>query len=124
MVNLRELAESDLATTLEGEFALPVELVDPEGIEYQVTGQVLYETVKLDPETAEEMVINTPVVTLRRSTLARVPVDGETWTVRIPITPSTTAALEDFIISGTKAMETGGSIGFIRLYLQRIEQTP
>ena len=49
-VNLRELAESDLAETLEGEFGLPVILTDPAGVRQTVEGQILYDTVILDPD--------------------------------------------------------------------------
>ena len=53
MPNLRELAESDLGTTLEGDFALPVELIDPDGVKQSLVGQVLYDTVEFNPETGE-----------------------------------------------------------------------
>ena len=129
-MNLRERAERDLARTLEGEFNLPVELVDPDGNEITASlnddlglrGQIIYDTVKLNPDTGEEIVINNPVVSLRRSSLARVPEPGEKWLVRIPIEPSTTAAKQSFIKSPTRPPEGGRSLGFIRLYLQKAEQ--
>ena len=132
MVNLREKAEADLATTLEKEWGLPVQLVDPDGNEITqsfndatllLRGQVLYDTVRVDPETGEPMIINEPIVTLRRSSLERVPIAGENWLVRIPVDPSESAAFIDFVISPTKAPEGGRSIGFIRLYLRRAVQS-
>lgn len=124
-VSLREIAELDLAQTLEGEFGLPVILTDPTtGSQQTVEGQILYDTVTLDPETGNPVIDNVPIVTLRRSSLNPVPQDGEKWYVQIPVTPSRTAATESFVCTPDKAVNTGGSIGYIKLYLQKIEQTP
>lgn len=123
MPNLREQAESDLGLTLEGEFGQPVELTNPDtGAIQTVQGQVLYDTTSADPETGVPIIINNPVVTLRRSSLNPMPQPGEIWHIRIPITPSTTAALEDFLIDDTHALDGGGSLGIIRLHLIRAEQ--
>ncbi len=135
-MNLREQCEQDLSITLEGDFGLPVELVSPDGIEYKfsanspdplnplsIMGQVLYDTVRADPDTGEPITVNEPIVSLRRSSLDRVPVSGERWVVKIPTTPSLTAELEPFILSPTRPPAGGASIGFIKLYLQRISQS-
>jgi hypothetical protein len=132
MVNLRELVESDLNDSLEGEYGLPVELTSPDGV-IQTTkkgstdllqGQILYDQVLVDPASLEQAIVNLPIVTLRKSSLDRVPAAGETWHVRIPITPSASAAKVDFIASATRAPGGGGSIGFVKLYLQKAEQSP
>lgn len=135
MVNLREKVEADLEKTLEGAWKLPVTLIDPDGNEItesanspdplnplRLGGQVLYDIVRVNPDTGEEMVVNKPVVTLRRSSLSRVPVAGEKWLVRIPTTPDESATLEDFLIDQTRPPEGGRSIGFIRLYLRKAAQ--
>ena len=125
--NLRERAESDLKSSLEKEWALPVQLSGPDGVEDGVdsllVGQVLYDYVKISPETGEEMTVNKPVVTLRRSSLTRVPEPGENWSVKIPIDPSTTATLQNFVLDKARPPEGGRSIGFIRLYLTKAEQS-
>ena len=136
-VNLRELAERDLGRTLEGEFALPVVLTSPDGIVQSTSensadplnpdtlvGQVLYDIVRDNPDSisGESLVINKPVVTLRRSSLLRVPKPGEKWIVQIPTSPSRTAELEKFMTDATRPPEGGKSIGFIRLYLTRLVQ--
>lgn len=130
-IKLRELAESDLSTTLEGEFALPVEITSPDGV-IQTTkkdssdllqGQVLYDQVLTDPVTLEQMITNLPIVSLRRSSLDRVPLPGETWHLRIPIVPNVTADKVDFIASADRAPGGGASIGFIKLYLQKAVQS-
>lgn len=123
MINLREQAESDLAITLEGDFALPVRLTDPDGTITNVVGQVLFDYIEENPETGGPMVVHNPVVVLRKSSLSRVPVSGEKWHVKIPTSPSTTATLEDYIIDSDRPIEGGTSIGFIKLFLRKLEQS-
>lgn len=124
-MNLRELSEKDLGRSLEGEWSLPVNLIDPDGARYDgLRGQVLFDIVRVNPETGEEVTVQTPVVTLRRSTLARIPAPGENWIVEIPATPSEAAAKVQHVLSPTRPPEGGASIGFIRLYLQAVEQAP
>jgi hypothetical protein len=130
-MSLRERIERDLAITLEGRWGLPVVLISPDGVEQStragdstpLKGQILYGLARLNPETGEDVVVDSPVVVLRRSSLSRVPLAGETWIVKIPTTPSMTAPLETFVISPVRPPEGGKSIGFIRLYLQQIEQS-
>ena len=120
MVNIRELIESELEYTLEGDFGLPVTLIDPDGVSYDYTGQVIYDTIVEDAD-GSQMVIHKPVVSLRRSSLTRIPADGESWSAKIPTTPSTTATKKTFLIE--RPSEDGGSIGFIRLYLIEAQQS-
>ena len=130
MVNLREQLEEDLGETLENEWGLPVVLIAPDGVKYDtsandatlpLTGQVLYGKKEFVPETGQEIYINTPIVTLRISSLARVPQNGETWSIQIPTSPSTTAALITFIFKG-RPLEGGASLGFLRIYPQKAAQ--
>jgi hypothetical protein len=120
MINLREQAERDLADTLEGEFALPIRLIDPDGAKQDVEGQVVFDTIELDPSSGAEQVVHKPVATVRRSSLSRVPEAGEAWAVQIPTTPSRTAPRSTFLLQ--RPSEDGGSIGFVRLYLIRGEE--
>jgi hypothetical protein len=135
-MNLREQMEKDLSVTLEGEWGLLVELVGPDGIEITTSanspdplsplplkGQVLYSTVRVSPETGEDMIINNPIVVLRRSSLSRIPQDGEKWLVRIPEDPSLSAALNSYVFTPERASEGGRSIGFIRLYPKKVNQS-
>lgn len=122
MPNLRELAESDLATSLEGEFGLPVILTDPDGVEHPaVQGQVLYDRIVVEPERDMPILAKTPVVTLRRSTLVRVPQDGERWAVKIPATPSVAAPKVTYIFGPDTPTEGGASIGYIKLVLHEAD---
>lgn len=137
MFNLREQMERDLGITLEnGGWGLPVELTGPDGIVLNTSqnspdpqnplplmGQVLYTTVRVSPETGEEVVMNKPVVTLKRSSLARIPADGENWHIKFPTDPSLTAELKNFALTPGRANEGGRSIGFIRLYPTKVVQS-
>ena len=136
MQNLRERAEQDLGTTLEGQFGLPSELTGPDGIEYKTSAnspdplnplplmaQVLYTTVRVSPETGEEMVTASPVIVLRRSSLSRVPQDGENWFIKFPKDPSLTAEMANYALTPDRATEGGRSLGFIRLYPTKVVQS-
>lgn len=131
-VNLRQRAEADLGTSLEKDWGLPVVLISPDGeiIDTSensgeaLTGQVLYDTVTTNPETGESVIVNNPIVTLRRSSLSRVPAPTERWIVKIPITPDPDADLVEFVLSSVRSPEGGRSIGFIKLFLQKAKQTP
>ena len=122
MVNLRVQAEADLAITLEGDFALPIELTDPDGAVETLQGRIDYDTIVASPDTGVETIIKHPVVTLRRSSMNSIPIAGAKWGVRIPITPDPDAELKTFAISSDRASEGGATIGYIRLYLQDMEQ--
>ena len=130
MGGLRERIEADLAITLEGEYGLPVELISPDGEKIntkkdtteQLVGQILYDTRTGNPDTGEVVIDNNPIVTLRRSSLSRIPKSGEKWSVKIPIEPKADASLVNFVLTATRSNEGGASIGFIRLYLQKAEQ--
>lgn len=131
MENLRQTMERDLGDCLEAEFKMPVELTSPDGETqiYSVNnpsqrlgGQVLYFSRRVNPETGETIVINQPVVSLRISSLARVPREGERWFISMPIAPTANALWRQFVFTPDRAPEHGTDIGFIRIYPQRIEQ--
>lgn len=132
MGDLRELIEGDLKETLEGDFGLPVILIAPDGTiqdksandpTEDLMGQILYDSLIHDPNTGLDIVVHKPVVSLRRSSLTTVPdaTPGQNWAVRIPLEPSVSAPKVTFRIG--RVTEGGDSIGFVRLYLERIEQT-
>lgn len=149
--NLRQLAERDLGQTLEGEFKVPVELIGPNGQIYNTSqtslvcgaagvvcggvdivagvsagslgGQVLYDTVRVNPDTGEDMVVNNPIVTLRRSSLQKPFKNGEKWIIRIPLDINNFSALSDFAFTATRAHESGRSLGIVRIYPTRVLQS-
>ena len=136
MVNLRQQAESDLKKTLEKEFALPVFITSPDGVKQEnsensadplnpdaLSGQILYSYVAVNPDTGEEIVVNNPIVSLRRSSLVRIPQAGETWVFEIPVTPSPTADKVPFIMDAGRSPENDDSIGYTRYFLTKAEQS-
>ena len=117
------------------QWGLPVELTGPDGIEIktsanspdpenplQLYGQVLYNTVRQNAE-GEPVVTPLPVIVLRRSSLSRIPQDGERWFIKFPKDPSLTAELSDYTLNADQATEGGRSIGFIRLYPKKAVQS-
>lgn len=122
-VNLKQLSEADLVHSLEGEWASSVNLIDPDGIIYSgLKGQVLNFTQQENPDTGEIVVVNKPVIVLRKSSLTRVPLPGEKWIVQYPESPVLGASMVDGFFSATRAPENGTDIGFMRIYPTETEQ--
>ena len=131
MLNLRHKIERDLGTTLEGRFGLEVVLLSPDGEkqthsandpEQLLKGQVIYDTMQDNPNTGSEMIVHKPVLTVRESSLSRVPQHGEKWAMEIPLTPREAAPRGWFLAE--RPTEDGGSIGFLRLYGIKMVQEP
>lgn len=129
MESLRRILERDMYDTLESEWKMPVELTGPDGIKQIYSknnptellgGQVLYSSRRENPETGETIVVNQPVVTLRVSSLVRVPAAGEKWYIKIPTGTEPNATKQSFIFTPDRSPENGTDMGFIKLYLQRI----
>lgn len=124
-MNLRLRAERDLGKTLEGVWGLPVFLTAPDGTAINecvdgrpLTGQIMFDYVTANPDTGQEFVVYAPVVTLRKSSLSRVPKAGEKWLVQIPDRPDPDAVKKSFVLSPDRPPEGGDSLGIIRLFLQ------
>lgn len=129
-MNLRVWAEEHLSFVLEdyeGGAALPVVLISPDGVtqEYSVnaptkflSGQVLYDVTEQDLD-GNDVIVTRPIVTLRRSSLVRVPLDGESWIVKIPETPDPNAAKKTYI--SYHIYEDGKTLGMIRIDLLELE---
>jgi len=129
-INLRRRVERDLSFSLEGAWGLPVILIAPDGETIdtsensgtQLKGQVLFDTIQVNPDTGDDMVVGNPIVTLRRSSLSRIPQPGENWIVKIPPEANSENPTEDYVLTSTRAPEGGKSIGIIRLYLRKAVQ--
>lgn len=121
MDNLRVQIEKDLKDTLESEFGMSVELTSPDGDTFPAVGQVLYFTRELNPESGEAIVVNVPVVTLRKTSLKRIPRAGERWSIRMAVSPEAGADIVNFILTPDKNPESGTDIGFVRYYPQRLD---
>ena len=131
-VNLRELADTTMIISVEGVFGLPAELTDPDGVEYTTNnrgttlkGQLLFDSVEVDPDTGEVMAVEKPIAVFRRLSLTRVPKDGEKWFIRMPLEPKESATKVSLVFDGSQALLTGGkSLGIIRMPLTFTEQSP
>lgn len=130
MENLRAQIEKDLYDSIESEWKMPVELTSPNGIKQThsvndpselLGGQVLYFSRRENPTTGEVIVVNQPVVTLRISSLLRVPKAGEKWFIKFPISPVAGAPYLDWVFTCDRAPEHGTDIGFMRIYPFRLE---
>ncbi len=136
-MNLRERMEQDLGEILEdyeNGFGLPVILIAPDGTKQEfsandpdtprtipLTGRITYARFDQDPETGMPFRVDNPIVTLRISSLDRVPVKGENWIVQIPEEPRVDADKKSFLIEF--APRTGGSYQWIQLPLTDLEQS-
>lgn len=130
--SLREVHERFLGTTLEGLWGFPVGLTSPDG-EVQtpwttadktgLSGQVLFNRVEVELDTSnleQTTMVSKPVVTLRISSLTRVPQPGERWIVKCPRIPSRSAPLVTHL--AIRGPTGGDSIGFMTMHCDRLVQ--
>ena len=123
LANLRALAESHLSVTLEGAWAIEVDLIGPDGKkQLGLKAQVLYDRTEHNPATGQPVIVNEPVIVLRYSSLDPAPQSKEKWLIRMPVSPVEDAAKEDFALDPSRTIEGGRSIGFIRVYPKRVRQ--
>ncbi|MDR0475551.1 MAG: hypothetical protein LBH43_17995 [Treponema sp.] len=128
MVGLRSLAEKDLRHALEGEFSTPVILISTAGERIDKTvdgrllaGRVLWSHKEINPETGEPVIVPTPVVTLRESSLPETPKTGEVWGVIIPESPRIDAPLKQYVTDAAGVVENVRNLGYINLFLVDVE---
>jgi hypothetical protein len=123
------MLETDLAATLESDFAAPVSLISPDGVVINTSanggallGKVQYDYKEQKP-TGEIIVVKELLVILRKSSLARIPKAGEKWFVTVPTSPSDPTPRQFIMDGSTRAPTDGGTIGFIRLFPQAVKQS-
>lgn len=128
--------EQDLGMILEdyeNGFGLPVILIAPDGTKQEysandpdtprtilLAGRVSYARFDQDPDTGMPIRVDNPIVTLRKSSLDRVPIAGERWMVQIPETPSVGASKKTFYME--YAPRSGDSYQWIQLPLTEFLQ--
>lgn len=122
-MNLRALAEADLGTTLEGDFATDITLKGPNGATQTVRGRVRLCKSRPDLGTGEMVIVPDPNVTLRRSSLSPVPLAGEKWSVLFPDSPRADASLVTYLLDTTRALDGGKTLGLIKLPLVAADQS-
>jgi hypothetical protein len=115
--NLRERIVADNEKILVGPFGLPGIVVDPTtGIKQSVRGQVIYHSVRINPDTGARLVSEKVCFVVHTANLTRVPALQESWVFAVPATPSETAPLEWYATAIDQPPENGRTFGFVRLY--------
>ena len=132
--NLRKRVISDLKTTLEKEWALPVVLVNPitgviqatkKGTTDPLVGQVNYVDVEVVPDTGEEVVVENPSVVLNLESLDAIPKAGERWLVKIPPESDPdipVSEFESYTYDPDKGRVVNRTMGTITLFLHEAER--
>ncbi|NIA28334.1 MAG: hypothetical protein GWP06_00300 [Actinobacteria bacterium] len=99
-------------------------LIDPDGVKTEHDDcTFLSGRVTQSPDSGEEMVVFRPVATFPRSSLTRIPADGEKWALLAPLDPEIPDTLTTLSLDPSKAIEGGRSLGTIRLYLSEVKQS-
>ena len=121
--------EEDAGAIIEDDLGVELILVGPDGSEYATSAldsevplkcAVFQESRELDVQTGFEHIVDRPVAVVRLASLARVPVAGEKWFVRVPKSPLDDE-LRTYTLSGPP--KPAKTIGFINLRLQRVVQS-
>jgi hypothetical protein len=101
-----------------------VTLTDPDGDQQTYTDCIfLSGRVTESPDSGEEAVIFRPVATFPRSSLSRIPLNGEHWTLEAPLDPELPDVKTVMTMDSCKSIEGGRSLGVIRLYLSETRQS-
>jgi hypothetical protein len=111
-------------------FSTDCTLIAPDGVKYetdvdgnQLVCQLLSGRVTGSPDSGEEMAVFRPVATFFRSSLQRVPADGENWSLEAPLDPDIPTVKTLMAFDNSKAIEGGRSLGTIRIYLSQVNQS-
>ena len=114
---------------IENEMGLKAILIDPDGKKYSksaldetqdLKAMLTRESLVYDANSGAEVMSEKPVVTFRIRSLARVPLDGENWIVRIQESVFS-ENMKSFTLSGPP--EFYRTIGHVNLNLQELSQT-
>lgn len=99
-------------------------LIDPDGIRTQHDDCIfLSGRETISPDSGEETVVFRPVATFPRSSLDRIPVNGENWSLEAPLDPDIPSVTTIMSLDPSKSIEGGMSLGVIRLSLSQVEQS-
>ena len=116
------MIERDLAVTLEGDYGDAATLVGPDGTVYAtntlgkpIAGRLVYDHAEVNAN-GETVIVHSPCLTLRTSTLPRVPQFNERWAFKIPKSV-TDPTLSLFFLDADRPPVDSASIGFKKYYL-------
>lgn len=111
-MSLRDVIESDLSVTLEGDFQSPVFVTDSEAVEHEIKGQVIRIDAMIDPMTNQLVPKKQTGVTVRTSSLPFMPVRK--------VTPIRCFDITGQEITGTvDVIREDAAIGFTTMVIDR-----
>ena len=91
-------------------------------IQNDVPAQILRNSVDINPDTGEPMIVNIASVTVRISSLTHVPTENETTQIRILESVVSGASILDYISTETRP-NFKNAIGFMTFFPQLAEQS-
>lgn len=111
----------DCKHILESEMRCPLTLIAPDGVKYpNLLCRTLTDSLKINYDGIPE-VVNQPNITIPLASLERTPLVGERWIAQINLENDLDGDLTSYYCE--RSPTKGGSIGFIRMYLTKIEQS-
>ena len=125
-ISERALMEAELADIVEGEFAYPIKVTTQDGVSRELFGHVNFDARKEQSTSNGPIIVNEMVVTLRRTSCQDrllFPQQGDRVEMLIPRDPYTGALRYSYICENSKAPEAGRTIGTIRLYPKKAQQS-
>ena len=98
-------------------------LIDPDGVETQ-HDDCIFESGRgtTSPDSGEETTVIKPNGSFPRSSLSRIPKNGETWVLKAPLDPLIPDELTTFSMDTSKSTEGGRSLNIIILYVSEVKQ--
>ena len=114
-------AELDLSIAEDGWDEVEIKY-EENGEAETVPARVLRNSVNVNPDTGEPMIVNIASVTVRISTLTHVPGENETTQIRIPESVVSGASILDYISTETRP-NFKNAIGFMTFFPQLAEQS-
>jgi hypothetical protein len=121
--------ENDMADTIEGDFGVPVWTIDPDGAkqefsandpEKKLAAMFRYSKLDVNPETGSVVTVVNPFLVFRKSSLNRIPQDGEVWVANVLLPPKFTQTMTFDMTVYPASGEN--DMGTIKMHLIETEQ--
>jgi len=129
MIDANALVESDLGDTIEGEFGILITLISPTGISFKekkgggsLKGFVRHSYKDTRPQRGanDQVIINSPVVKFRLSSLPVIPETGAEWTIGISDKTISGAEIDWYLLDPNKPVEVNRDKGTVKLFLVKL----
>lgn len=104
-------------------FKTEVTLIPPDGAPFAAVCQFLSNRTSESPDSGEPMAVFTPIATFHRSSLVRIPENGEIWGMLAPLDPDIPDVKTFLSFDTSKTLEGGRSLGEIRIYFSEVQQS-